>query len=532
MRWPTCPCVYEINTWVWLQQLSREAGHVITLGTVPDPELIRLADYGFDALWLMGVWQRSPASRKLAREDKNLEKEYRMVLPDYSPEDVVGSPYAILSYRVDSLLGGDEELDAFRQRLRKFGLRLILDFIPNHFAIDHDWLGDHPERFVQGGHGSLHQAPGHYFAAKNGFVFAHGRDPNLRPWNDTVQLDYRRSDTRQAMMKHLLAVAERCDGIRCDMAMLITRDVFLYTWGGDFDKPGVEFWPEAIQKVKAAHQDCLMMAEVYWDLEPELQQMGFDYTYDKGLYDVLVGDRAVDIRIRLHKSLKYQHRLVRFIENHDERRSVEVFGGVSRSLAIATLVLNLPGMRLFHDGQMEGQCFNPPVQIGRYCRETVDNDIEQFYKRLLLSLRDPVFHDGEWCLLAPQAVRPSDISYNNVVAYQWVLGEDRRIVIVNLSPDVAKCILPLQISGLAGHSWYLRDLLRTTGRICNGDDITIHGLKVEIPAYGYEILAIESLSEIRKQRDLDEKADTWPVGNRGCHGKIVPDCSVTKKRHT
>jgi glycosidase len=132
MKWPTCPAVYEINTWPWLTDLSREANHRVTLGNVPDAELNRLADYGFDAIWLMGVWQRSPDARKVARERPSLQTEYRRALPDYVPEDAVASPYAIHSYEVDSVLGGNEELDALRQRLRQFGLRLILDFVPNH----------------------------------------------------------------------------------------------------------------------------------------------------------------------------------------------------------------------------------------------------------------------------------------------------------------------------------------------------------------------------------------------------------------
>ncbi len=489
-KWPGFPVVYEVNTWVWLHDLSREAGRPITLANVPQAELDRLAAYGFDALWLMGVWQRSPNGCKVARAHPGLQMEYRRALPDYTSADVVGSPYAVQNYRTDRALGGDEELAALRERLRLLGLRVILDFVPNHVANDHAWVTEHPERIVQGSESDLLRNPVNYFRDGKGRVFAHGKDPYFPGWTDTAQLDYRRRQTREAMTDVLLRIAKRCDGLRCDMAMLITREVFLRTWGGDFDPLQAEFWPAAIARVKESQPDFLMIAEVYWDMEFELQQMGFDYTYDKRLYEYLQGDRATALGTHLRADGQYQNRLVRFIENHDERRAVEVFGS-HRSRAVATLALGLPGMRLFHDGQLEGRRLKLPVQLGRRHPEPVDPGAKHFYRRLLTALSDPVFHDGHWRLLEPKAAWDGNQSHHNFVAYHWVLDKERRVIVVNLSAHPAQCFLPLGLSDLGEQTWHLCDLLNDAEYIREGDDLGQRGLYLDVPAHGYHLFNVE-----------------------------------------
>ena len=388
MRWPSSPTVYEISAWIWLRELSDEAGRPVTLGGVPDAELVRIAELGFDAVWLMGVWQRSPGGRRIAREEPDLEARYHQALPEFTLEDVVGSPYAVHAYRVDPALGGDEELASLWQRLRRLGLRLILDFVCNHLAWDHPWVAAHPERFVQGDDERLAAEPQSYFAAEDGRVFAHGRDPHLDAWTDTVQLDYRRPETRRAMADTLFAVAERCDGVRCDMAMLLIHDVFIGTWGGRSDPAGSEFWPGSIAAIKERRPDFVTIAEAYWGLGHCLLGMGFDYAYDKDLYDLLVAGRPDEVRAHLAAGGDDPRRLVRFTENHDEPRAVAAFGGVERSLAAATLALTLPGLRLYHDGQLEGRRRFLPVQLGRRHPEGIDADVERFYRRLLLETRD------------------------------------------------------------------------------------------------------------------------------------------------
>ncbi len=488
-NWPAHPTVYEINTWAWLNELSREASYPVTLGNVPQAELESLAEIGFDGLWLMGVWQRSPRGREIAQELPYLQAEYRRALPDYVSTDVVGSPYAIHRYQVDPALGGDEGLVVLRERLRQLGLRLILDFAPNHLAVDHAWVTEHPERLVQGSPADLRDGTDDYFQAQ-GRVFAHGRDPNFPGWTDTVQVDYRQPHTRRAMTDILLALAECCDGVRCDMAMLVTRDVFLRTWDGDFEPAGAEFWPAAIAETKSTHPDFLMVAEVYWDLEYELQQMGFDYTYDKRLYDRLLRGDASLVREHLKlASLEYQRHLVRFIENHDEERALAALGPL-RSQAAATVALTLPGMRLVHEGQMEGRRLRLPVQLGRRSIEPPQPGMERFYRQLLAALRQPVFHEGEWRLLEPQAAWPGNPSYSNFVAHRWVLSEEWRLVVGNLASGPSQCYVRLDWPDLDGQTWELMDLLSEARYVREGDELLARGLYLDVPGWGSHLFRI------------------------------------------
>lgn len=482
LPWPNYPVVYEINTWVWLHELSQAAGERITLANVPQAELERLAGLGFDGLWLMGVWRRSAGGRRVAQEHPGLQAEYARALPGYMAEDVVGSPYCIADYSVDPALGGDAGLASLRQRLHALGLRLMLDFVPNHMALDHPWVDQHPDWLVQGGPDSLARQPGNYFAHRQGerwTVFAHGRDPYFDGWTDTVQVDYRSPAARRAMADLLLSVAERCDGVRCDMAMLVTQDVFLRTWGGRFDPPRAEFWPAAITDLRARFPGVITLAEVYWDMEWELQQQGFDYTYDKRLYDRLLQGDAVGVRLHLGAEMDYQRHLARFVENHDEQRAATAFGPEGSRTA-AVLTLTLPGLRLLHEGQIQGWRVKLPVQLGRRQQEPSDPALADFYRRLLGALRHPVFHDGQWRLLEPQAEWSGNRSHHHLLAHRWTLGDAWRLVVVNLSDRPAQCFLPLDFPGLANRFWRLSDVLSGVTWVRNGSELVQPGLYLDM----------------------------------------------------
>ncbi len=493
-EWPAYPAVYEINAWVWLRELSPTAGPRVTLDTMPESELQRLAGYGFDALWLMGVWQRSPASRRIGREQPGLQEEFGRALPGWTPADVVGSPYAVYDYDVDPLLGDAEGLASLRRRLARYGgLRLILDFVPNHLAVDHAWVHEHPERFVQGNAVALAREPENYFrtgTGKGSNVLAHGRDPNFAGWSDTAQLDVRRPDTRRAMREILSSVAARCDGVRCDMSMLVLRDVFLRTWGGRFEPRQTEFWTEAIDQIRTQFPGFLFLAEAYWDREWDLQQLGFDYTYDKRLYDRLLDGDAGAVRGHLGASPAYQRHLARFIENHDERRSAGAFGSAG-SRAAATLALTLPGLRLLHQGQLDGRRIRLPVQLGRGQPEPTDPDTERFYRRLLAALRHPVFHDGDWRLLEPLEAWPGNQSREGFVAHRWRLGEEVRLVVVNLPAVRGQCYVPLGGLGLDEGTWRLVDLLGDAVYVRQGAGLANQGLYLDLPGHGYHLFAVE-----------------------------------------
>lgn len=496
-RWPRFPVVYEINAWVWLRELSQAAGAAVTLATVPQEELDRIAALGFDGVWLMGVWRRSAGGRRVAREHAGLQDEFRRALPDYGPADVVGSPYCVADYAVDDALGGDAGLADLRRRLDRLGLRLMLDFVPNHLAVDHHWVETHPDRLVHADAPAVAGEPANWFvpADRGGAsrAFAHGRDPCFSGWTDTVQIDYRRPEARRAMAEILLSIAERCDGARCDMAMLVTREVFGRTWGGAFDPPRAEFWPAAITDLRARHPGFLTLAEVYWDMEWELQQQGFDYTYDKRLYDRLLSGDAGAVRSHLVADMDFQSRLARFVENHDERRAAEAFG-VERSRAAAVLALTLPGFRLVHEGKLDGRRVKLPVQLGRRPVEEPVPGLAEFHRRLLLALKDPVFHDGAWSLVDPQEGRPGDDTHRHVVAHRWSHGADLRLVVVNLASEAARCRVPLDVGGLAGRGWRFHDLLGGAEWTQGGDELAHAGLCLDMQGHGHHVFDIRPTS--------------------------------------
>ena len=243
------PTLYQINTRVWLTELSRALGKRATLDDIPDAELDRLAELGFDWVWFLSVWQTGPAAQAISRANPEWRKEFQETLPDLREEDIAGSGFAIQNYIVHRDLGGDAALARLRQRLQKRGLKLLLDFVPNHMAPDHPWVEDHPDYFVAGTELDLARAPQNYTRVKRkqgDLVLAYGRDPYFSGWPDTLQLNYGNPATQQAMIGELVKIAGQCDGLRCDMAMLVLPDVFERTWG----MRAQLFWPKAIERVR------------------------------------------------------------------------------------------------------------------------------------------------------------------------------------------------------------------------------------------------------------------------------------------
>ncbi len=186
--WQRYPVIYEINTRVWLQELSQKYKSPVTLANVPQKEWDSTADLEVDAVWLMGVWERSPAGIAIANQNKTLLEEFRRALPDYRSEDNVGSPYCVRQYLVDEHPGGFEGLAVNRRELAKRGLKLIPDFVPNHVAPDHPWVIHHPEYFVQGNIDDVRNDPASFFET-GGKVFACGRGSYFPAWPDVLQLN-------------------------------------------------------------------------------------------------------------------------------------------------------------------------------------------------------------------------------------------------------------------------------------------------------------------------------------------------------
>ncbi len=239
MSSPRYPSLFQINTRVRLAELSRELRRPATLDDVTDEELDQLAENGFDLVWFLGVWQTGDAARRVSRSKPEWLAEYRRVLPDFSEADVTGSCFAVRDYRVHEDFGGDQALARLRERLRRRDLRLILDFVPNHMAPDHRWVAEHAEYFVAGTEAKLAAEPQNWARAGNR-ILAYGRDPYFDGWPDTFQLNYGNPALQEAMLGELSRIAHQCDGVRCDMAMLVLPEVFARTWGITTSP----FWPQ------------------------------------------------------------------------------------------------------------------------------------------------------------------------------------------------------------------------------------------------------------------------------------------------
>ena len=484
------PHLYEANALILLRRLSKKYGRLLTLATVPEEEWQHLARLGFDLLWLMGVWQRSPAGRQIALAHPGLITEYDKALPGWTEQDVVGSPYAVHSYTLDPNLGREGELGELRSRLNRQGLGLVLDFVPNHLALDHPWTLSYPDRFVQGSEEDVRAHPEWFFSTEGEVYLAHGRDPYFPPWTDTVQVNFFSPDLREALVGELLRIAKVADGVRCDMAMLGLNSVFERVWGNviwSYPRPGREFWPYAIEKVKQQHPDFLFLAEAYWGLEGELQEMGFDFTYDKALYDRLRYSSLSDIRRHLEMDNPRQRRWVRFIENHDEARALTVFGP-GRSLAAAAVLATVPGLRLFHDGQLEGKRIRLPIQLGREPEETPDPEISRFYKRLLAICNDTAFHEGEWRVLRVRQAWESNQSHHNLLAWAWQYKERTKIVVVNYASHFSQGRLNVPVPMGDVTSVTLRDELNDTAYVRDANELHSEGLYVELGPWSAHIL--------------------------------------------
>jgi glycosidase len=493
MPFPRYPSLYQVNTRVWLNELSRRLDRTANLDDIPDAELDRFAEMGFDWIWFLSVWQTGLAAQRVSRSNPEWRKEFQETLPDLREEDIPGSGFAITGYTVSTSLGGDAALARLRERLRRRGLRLMLDFVPNHMALDHPWIEDHPDCFVGGTELELARAPQNYTWVKRrrgDVLLAHGRDPYFPGWPDTLQLHYGNPATQDAMIGQLLKVASQCDGVRCDMAMLALPDVFERTWGIQSEP----FWPKAIHRVREAAPNFTFMAEVYWDLEWRMQQEGFDYAYDKRLYDRLIAGSARSVREHFHAGLDYQDKLARFLENHDEPRAAAAFApGMHEAAAVITFLS--PGLRFFHQGQFRGCQKRISPHLGRGPDESTDEELAKFYARLLAVVRQPIVRDGKWQLLECAPAWGGNWTWDCFVAFAWTGDKGERwLVVANYANNQSQCFLRLPFADLSGR-WHLKDLLSGIEFERDGAELQGQGLFLDVPQWQTHVFALTALGE-------------------------------------
>jgi len=491
-KFPDNPSLYEINTRVWLRQFDKP-GRRATLRDVPDNFWANLQNKGMHIVWLMGVWKIN--ARALHENDLSAELQsgYDQALPDWQEDDVIGSPYAIDEYIVADDLGGPKALEHIRQQLAKFDLRLMLDFVPNHFSRATCLLSKQPGIFVSPVTES--ERPGtfnpelFFVDEKTQTEFAHGRDPFFAPWWDTVQVNYAATEARDYMTGVLQSIASQCDGVRCDMAMLVMNEIFSQTWNSQISlqMPATEFWVDAIDAVKGSHPNFIFMAEAYWDKEWDLQQQGFDYTYDKRLTDRLEESDLAAVQGHLHADNDFQIRSVRFIENHDEPRAVAVFGR-ERAMAAAVIISTLPGMHFYYDGQFEGKAVRLPVQLGREKNEKIDPEIQDFYEKLLNIVKDPVIQSGEWGLLTPVIAWEENNSFRNILAWKWSYQSEMKIIVVNYSGDTSQCRLFIDET-MKNEVMSFDDKFTNIKYHYDSDEIRQNGLFIELEPFNSHVFS-------------------------------------------
>ncbi len=485
-QWIKNPKILEINTVPWLHSLSEFYNTPINLKNIPE-QLISQEIKLFDATWLMGVWERSPASKKIALEHPDLSKEFHKALHDFGDEDVIGSPYAVYYYHVDKNIGGIDGLKEFREKLTEQNIKLILDYIPNHVSIDSLWTFE-SNLFIEGSLDDLMAHPYEYFSIGEK-VFANGRDPNFPTWTDTIQINAFSTEARKKTIDTLLNIADLCDGVRCDMAMLLTNRVFSKTWGEKAGSiPEKEFWEEIIPVIKEKYPNFIFIAEVYWGMEWELQQQGFDFCYDKRLYERLMYENVNAIRDHLKAEWEFQSKLVRFIENHDELRVIEKFGE-KKSLAAAIISMTLPGVRLIYEGQVYGSKIKLPVQLGRWPYEEKNNQLFTFYQNLLKAIPSEEFRDPNWSLCELEPI-DDDNTFENIISYLWWEQDKYRLVVVNYSPNYSKAHVRISPFHFDTFKWRFTDLLNDKYYTYKGEDLYKNGLYIELDAWEGHIFKI------------------------------------------
>lgn len=436
--------ILEINTVNFLYKLSKKynknTDKLLKISEVPVEEWQKVTYDGIiKYIWLMGIWQRSKLSRKIALQNV---KQYLPLLQNPQKTDFLGSAYSIVNYVPDPIIGNFKDLLKVKNLLNKLGVGLILDFIPNHLSLDNEYINE--PIFVEVGFDEYIKNPDlFYVVPENTRFIAYGKDPFFPPWTDTLQINIFSKKAQKILLKQLRKISKYADGVRVDMAMLLLKDIFYNNWKEYIKegKPEEEFWQIATNSI-----DMLFIAEAYWNTENKLLELGFDYTYDKkfldSIMDFIYKHNFQQIRYCLSLNINFQRKLVRFLENHDEERIASKIDE-NKARCILPLFFTCPGMKMIYWEQFEGQTIKIPVQILR----SIDNykPIQLYQKLIEIYFKiQEIIEKGTFFFLKVNQI--FDDSYQNILSYGYKLENKTLFIVINFLPIISQCIINLNES--------------------------------------------------------------------------------------
>lgn len=472
----------EISTRPYFYQLSKKLGKQIkTFKDIPESEFQDWKNKGFEWVWFMGVWQIGTYGPQHDRTDPGLIRSFNIVLPGWTNDDVIGSPYSITEYKLNSELGTEEDLKWLREKLHSYGMKLMLDFVPNHSACDAPTIPSKLNFYVRCPKG---QTPDPAKYMSNGIAYGCGMWCD--PWTDVAQYNYADKEFRLHQINVLKYIASVADGCRCDMAHLIINDEFwnywqseLTSWG--YSKPSTEFWADAISAVKAVYPNFKFMAESYGDVLAKLHAYGFDWAYDKDPLDKLYYHdvKGYQQYVSSH-SLDFFSKTAHFTENHDEPRTVDKFWNwdPAADCAAATL-LTLPGLRFFFQDQWLGYKNKLDVHLRRAADENPRADIQKFYQTLFQVLDMPALKEGQFTQLWVSGT-------DTIPAWKWVKDGQRILVCANFNENTAGGNVVLSDAPGSGDI-PVQDLISGETYYRNAETLRNQGLTVVLGQYQVQI---------------------------------------------
>eukprot|EP01029_Cantina_marsupialis_P008916 TRINITY_DN2089_c0_g1_i1.p1 TRINITY_DN2089_c0_g1~~TRINITY_DN2089_c0_g1_i1.p1 ORF type:complete len:535 (+),score=149.07 TRINITY_DN2089_c0_g1_i1:81-1685(+) len=509
---PKNPFMLEISTRPFLYGLSQYYGRDIKLRDIPDGELKAIKDQGYDMVWMMGMWKLGQYGLNHDRTDSNLLKSFSHTLPGYTQDDIIGSPYAITEYVVNPDIGSEYDLQVFRKRLHSMGLLLMLDFVPNHSAVDSPYVSSNPEWYVHAPDGD--HDPSKYKQIGDSWI-AYGSDVYSGQWTDVLQFNWWNPDfVENFVTPTLKKIARLADGVRCDMSMLVLNDVFEKSWGSiigphGYYRPSYEPWKRVLGKAKDVNPNFVVIAEayVYGITKPAedifLRNVGFDFTYEKQVLDRLKQQHPDWLKGWLNWRKNDLDKGVHFVENHDEDRAAATLGGKSQALSGAQVAFTLPGMRMAFHGERYGYKNKLDVHLRRAAYEEIDFVFQKQYDNLMRVIAgDYMMKNGTWEMLNIPTNKFAEMSENHyeneneadggavwapekLLSWRWYSNGMKRMVVANFNNDRTSGNIQVDISG--NGMKVVKELL--SGQVWKRDAQTMRdGFYMEIPAWSCQIV--------------------------------------------